>query len=429
MSFSGVGLATRLTILTVGLLLIGQLVNAGLLATAEKTLRMQRAEAVMAERLVQGARFIEAAPRLGPNLARRPGVRLEEGPPPAGEVLPRAEETLRQAMEEAGFQGRGHAVRLVERGERQVMIGAIELSSGSWLSYRRPLPPGGDVPWGPIIVQTLILSVILIIPAIWVGRAVATPLRQLTGAADSILTGKDGAALPEGGPPDIRALTSAIAKLEQRVLAALDERAAMLGALGHDLRTPLASLRIRVESVADETLREEMTASIEALAEALDDILTFSKGVSADQLEEVRTEALVARLLEDYRGQPVSRGPVEALQLRASPQSLLRALRNLLDNALRYGGEAELSVEKRPGGMVAFVIRDKGEGIAAADLERLQRPFERGDPARNSAERGTGLGLAIAGAVARAHAGELLLTNGLSGGLEAVLLLPYHKAV
>lgn len=417
------GLATRLILLTIGLVITGQLINAGILAAAEKTLRMQRAEAVLAERITAAVRLAEFGPRVGERLARRPGFALQDSAPSDGDPVARAEALLALTLEENGVGERGLTVRLLERGERQVLVAGVELRNGRWLSYRQPLPRNARVPWGTIILQSLVLVVILTIPAVWTGRAVATPLRTLTAAADGFLTGKEAPALPRGGPPDIRALCEAFAALEQRILGALEEKSVMLGSIGHDLRTPLASLRIRVESVEDPELREDMIASIDELAATLDDILTFSRSTSKGSFDEVRSDALLARLEASYGSDRLRLLPGGSASLRCAPESVLRALRNLVDNAIRYGEQAELSVSTSDD-VVLFTVTDRGPGLSEEDIDRLQRPFERAEPSRSRARGGAGLGLAIARAVAEAHKGRLELKNRQGGGLAATLALP-----
>lgn len=423
MSFPRFGLAARLTLLMIALLLVGQLVNAVILGIAEKDFRLQRAEAVLAERVVQAARLVENAPRLSRRLARRQGLRLTDGPPSRGEPNPRAEQLVGEALEANGLTSRAYAVRMIEGERGALLIAGVELEEGQWIHYRQPLPPGGGVPWRAIAIQTGILSIILILPAIWLSRVVAGPLRQLRAAADGVLTGRPAPELPTGGPPDINALCLAFASLEQRVMAALEEKSMMLGAVGHDLRTPLASLRIRVESVEDDRLRDAMIASLDGISATLDDILTFSRTTSEGTFEDIRTDALIRSLEAEYDEAQLRVGTVDALTLRCAPQSVLRALRNLIDNAVRYGSAAEVTVEDRLGEVV-FAVSDRGPGISEGEIERLQRPFTRQEGSRNRGSGGAGLGLAIAKAVAEAHQGRLVLSNRSGGGLTAQIILP-----
>nr|WP_233061640.1 ATP-binding protein [Parvularcula mediterranea] len=166
-----------------------------------------------------------------------------------------------------------------------------------------------------------------------------------------------------------------------------------------------------------------MIDSIEGLAQTLDDILTFSKSTTGGTFEEVRSDALVRRLRAHYGEDVLTIGHVDAATITGAPESILRALRNLIDNASRFAGRAELSVRHAPEG-ISFCIDDDGPGLADDDLVRMQEPFTRAEGSRNRQDGGAGLGLAIARGVAEAHQGRLVLTNRTSGGLSAQFILP-----
>jgi signal transduction histidine kinase len=205
----------------------------------------------------------------------------------------------------------------------------------------------------------------------------------------------------------------------------------MLGAIGHDLKTPLAALRVRIESVEDEGERGKMAATIEDITRSLDDILSLARvGRPSDPLEPAELSALVGQVCEEYEdmGESVSFEPGERVVLPIRTTWLRRALRNLIGNALRYGGAARVSLTKDFGG-VAITVEDDGPGIPEADLARMLEPFTRGEPSRSSSTGGAGLGLTLARAIADQHGGTLQLINrrGAEGsvtGLTATLRLP-----
>ncbi|NNU17263.1 hypothetical protein HK107_13105 [Parvularcula sp. ZS-1/3] len=417
------GIASRLILLTVALVVIGQVINAVILVNVEGNLRAQRAEAVAVERAVQALRVAETSRFATRRLQRRPGFQIERELPPNRTEVERGTKLLGEALVADGYQDRAHAVFEAKHRGRRMLAAAVQLSDGRWLLAGAPNPRGRGISWAAITLQTSILALVLILPAVWLGRAVAQPLRTLTQAADGFLTGRPAPPLPEGGPPDVQALCDAFAALEGRTLAALEERSVMLGSVGHDLRTPLASLRIRVEEIEDERLRDQMIDSIEGLAQTLDDILTFSKSTTGGTFEEVRSDALVRRLRAHYGEDVLTIGHVDAATITGAPESILRALRNLIDNASRFAGRAELSVRHAPEG-ISFCIDDDGPGLADDDLVRMQEPFTRAEGSRNRQDGGAGLGLAIARGVAEAHQGRLVLTNRTSGGLSAQFILP-----
>ncbi|NRA31467.1 MAG: HAMP domain-containing histidine kinase, partial [Parvularculaceae bacterium] len=352
MRFPRLGLSARLTLLTICLVLFSQLINAYILVRAQTVLREERFQAVLNERVVQSYRVVELSPGVSRRMQRRGGPRgakIVPKPRPEGERDPAMEATLVGLLAEEGFTDRLVEVRKLEvgrEGDRRPGVAlAVQLTNGKWLQSVVPMPPSAKPPWRPIIAQTILLSLILTLPAIWIGRRVAMPLRDLTAAADGFLTGKPSPPLPDKGPPDVQALSAAFAQLEERIMGALEEKSMMIGAIGHDLRTPLASLRIRVESVADDQLRDDMIASIDQLGVTLDDILTFSKATRAEALEDVRTDALTRRLASSYEADKLSVSKHQAVTLRCAPEAVLRALRNLVNNACQHGGRAALVVD------------------------------------------------------------------------------------
>jgi signal transduction histidine kinase len=205
----------------------------------------------------------------------------------------------------------------------------------------------------------------------------------------------------------------------------------MLGAIGHDLKTPLSALRVRIESVEDDAERGKMAATIEDITRSLDDILSLARvGRPSDPLEQTELNALVGQIAEEFEdmGEAVSVEPDERLVLPLRATWVRRAIRNLVVNALRYGGAARIAIE-RTTGEVLIRIDDDGLGIPDDRIEAMLQPFTRGEPSRNSETGGAGLGLTLARAIAEQHGGGLTLTNrrggdGAVAGLTAILALP-----
>jgi signal transduction histidine kinase len=263
-------------------------------------------------------------------------------------------------------------------------------------------------------------------------RQLTRPLAALTNRLELFAETRnlDGQIAPEG-PEDVRRLISAHNVMEGRIAGLLDEKDVMLGAIGHDLKTPLAALRVRIESVEDEAERQKMAATIEDITRTLDDILSLARvGRPTDQAEPSELSALVGSVVEEYEdmGEPVELLATERLVLQVRPTWMRRALRNLIGNALRYGKAARVSLA-RDGAEAVVTIADDGPGIAADQIDRMLEPFTRGDPSRNSETGGAGLGLTLARAIAEQHGGKLILSNrrddsGKITGLYAVLRLP-----
>lgn len=278
-----------------------------------------------------------------------------------------------------------------------------------------------------IVLQTLILTMVLF-GVLWlVLRRITRPLAALTARTQSFAASpRQAEQLEPTGPSDVRELIAAHNLLETRIAALLDEKDVMLGAIGHDLKTPLAALRVRIESVADSAQRDKMAAGVTELDRMLDDILSLARiGRPQDTAERLDLAPLVSGVVEEYedRERPVTleQGDKAVGHFRAT--WIRRALRNLVDNALRYGGVARVSLS-RDGEMAVLTVSDDGPGIPEDRIAAMMEPFRRGEASRNRATGGSGLGLTLARAIAEQHGGTLTLLNRERGGLDAVLRLP-----
>jgi len=214
--------------------------------------------------------------------------------------------------------------------------------------------------------------------------------------------------------------------MNRRVLSLVDEKDRMLGAIGHDLRTPLASLRIRVESMEPEEDRAAAIAKIAELTAMLEDILVLARsGRAREESRAVDLAALAEAVVEECRdlGDPVEFGDSGRLVALAQPMLLRRALRNLIDNAVKYGGTARVAVLTE-GGEALLRVEDDGPGMTAEEIARSTEPFYRLESSRNRETGGSGLGLAIARAIAESHGGRLDIRQRQPKGLSATIILP-----
>jgi len=314
----------------------------------------------------------------------------------------------------------------------EVLLAGVKLPDGQWLTARAWVPPGERQFLLTLIGQTLLLYLVLVSVIALILRRITRPLAALTDRLERFAETRsiEGQLAPEG-PDDVRYLIVAHNAMEARIAALLDEKDVMLGAIGHDLKTPLAALRVRIESVEDDTERARMAATIEDITRSLDDILSLARvGRPSDPREQAELSALVASVVEEFEdmGDPVELTASERIALPLRSTWLRRALRNLIGNAVRYGGRARVSVA-REGRAAAIRIEDDGPGIPDEDIAQMMEPFTRGEPSRNSETGGAGLGLTLARAIADQHGGSLELHNrrGADGsvtGLTAVLRLP-----
>lgn len=316
---------------------------------------------------------------------------------------------------------------------RHLLVAAIELPDARrWLTVRVPAPRHDPGLLFTLIGQTLLLYALLFgAIALIVGR-ITRPLAALTGRVERFAQRRDThGQLEPKGPQDMRRLIIAHNAMEDSIAALLDEKDVMLGAIGHDLKTPLAALRVRIESVEDEAERAKMAATIEDITRSLDDILSLARvGRPTDPLELTELNALIGQVAEEFEdmGEPVSFAPAARTVALLRATWLRRAVRNLVVNALRYGKTARITI-MREDAQALIQIEDDGPGIAADQIEAMMQPFTRGEPSRNSATGGAGLGLTLARAIAEQHGGSLVLVNRLDAdgriaGLTATLALP-----
>ena len=313
-----------------------------------------------------------------------------------------------------------------------VLLAAVQIAEGRWLVARVLIPPGERMIVATLIGQTLLIYAVLVGAIAFIVRRITRPLASLTGRTARFAETRDAAAqiAPEG-PDDVRDLILAHNAMELRIATLLDEKDVMLGAIGHDLKTPLAALRVRIESVEDPAERSRMAATIDDIARSLDDILSLARAGRVREPREVTDlSALIAALVEEYEdmGQRVVLTDAPRLTLAVRATWLRSAIRNLIDNALRYGGEARVSLA-RQGEQTVIAVADDGPGIPEHDMARMLEPFTRGEPSRNSGTGGAGLGLALAKAIAEQHGGRLVIANRVAAdgsieGLSAELCLP-----
>ncbi|MEH6791911.1 sensor histidine kinase [Parasphingorhabdus sp.] len=315
--------------------------------------------------------------------------------------------------------------RLEPRAIRGYVIISARQADGQWVSIASTVRGRSPLMVRTLLLQTVMIYLLMLIPLFLLGRYVSRPLKSLTATALDFRPGETPA-LPEQGPPDTRDLIRAFNAMGARVSTMISEKDVMLGAIGHDLRTPLAALRVRVENVEDATERERMIAGIEDIDHMLDDILSLARlGRSQDQAEPVDIRSLIETVVDEFTdlGHIVryQRGDKQRALVRET--LVRRALRNLVGNATLYGKAADISVENS-GDRLMIHIDDSGPGIPEATIESMFEPFLRGEASRNRATGGSGLGLTLARAIARDHGGDIILKNRAGGGLRATLVLP-----
>lgn len=307
-------------------------------------------------------------------------------------------------------------------GPSDIVALSVQVAEGQWLNVTAALTP--PLQWAsPIAASVMVMAVMIIAIAILMARRLVRPLRALSKAAEAFGRGDRQGPLAEEGPSDIRQTTKAFNEMQDRLTRFIADRTRLLAAVGHDLRTPITSLRLRAEFVEDEENRDRIIATLDEMAAMVEATLSFARDDAAREGAEIIDLAASLRALTtDYAdlGKAVHyEGPAD-LSVRCKPLSLRRAVRNLVDNALSYGG-GEIVVALVPeADRIAIEVRDEGPGIDPGQLEAVFEPFMRLESSRNRATGGVGLGLSIARSVARAGGGDLTLVNRHSAGGESV---------
>jgi signal transduction histidine kinase len=444
----------QIALLMAAALLAAQAINFGVLFAERQRSSHTQIEAPPMSRFVTLLQRLAAAPPAGraalfAERDRRARFAIgEQSTIPAEASDPRIAARLREQAEENGVtlrDARGalreevefppwlrgqlspeeHA-RIEERIQHlQTLHLSAQLPDGSWVNARL-ITPRPD-PWLAVRAagSTLLIYLLLLAAMIWIAVRLARPLRDLTAAAERFEGRGEAPQVEPRGPADVRRAILAFNAMSARVSAMFDEKDRMLGAIGHDLRTPLASLRIRAESVEPEAERAKMIATIEEMTAMLDDSLALARsGRAAENLRPVDISALADTVVEEFRalGQDVTFVEGKRQTAAVQPNLLRRAVRNLVDNAVKYAGAAEVAVRATPRG-IAVEVADRGPGIPDLELGNVQEPFVRLETSRNRETGGSGLGLALARAAAQAHGGRLELENRPGGGLLARILL------
>jgi signal transduction histidine kinase len=460
-------LAGRLVLVTIVAVMISYAVAFVLFANERGASLRRAAEVAAVERIAYAFDALRAAPAdQRPELVRRMrdyGIRyqIESQPsvsgPNAGGAGARMVRALSEELGGAEMHARTRTVelpsrhwrelrrerlreqftRLPERGQAapplvritEVNL-AIALPDGDWLGARVRLPGPRPIPIS-LIVGGLISLIVVGIGATFVSLQVGRPLAQLADAASALGAGESNVTAPVSGPEDVRRASTAFNAMAARLGRHMNRQRQMLWALSHDLRTPITALRLRAELIEDEPARQRLLAPIAEMEALTEQALSLAR---AGASEETRVELDLAEIARTLCGELEELGvnvranaptPVTAL---VRPNEIARAMRNLAENADRYGNGGTMRVARADNGEAIIEVFDDGPGVPPDMLSRLAEPFFRADAARSGengdGQKGAGLGLAIAQAIADGHGGRLVLENRMPHGLSAKIMLP-----
>ena len=305
---------------------------------------------------------------------------------------------------------------------------SVELESGRWLNmaarvnFQRTSLFRSFVTVGIMSIAVIVIIVLTV-------RRLTRPLGGLASAAEQLGRGDDVANLAEAGPPEVRGAIRAFNVMQERLTRFIQDRTAMLAAISHDLRTPITSLRIRAEFIEDEENRNRVIQTLDEMQRMVEATLAFAKDeANREPTSRVDLGEFLDAVVVDYQdmNQPVtlaSSSTPDRVIFACRPIAMKRALRNLIDNAVRYGERASVGYSA-DADTVIITVRDFGPGIPADKLDAVFEPFLRLEASRSEDTGGIGLGLAIARSNIHAHGGTLQLRNAPEGGLLATITLP-----
>lgn len=287
-------------------------------------------------------------------------------------------------------------------------------------SSRPPAPPFG----GPIV--PLLFQMITLVIAAWYGaKALSRPIQRLSQAAQSLSANLNSPPMEVSGPREARQAAQAFNLMQQRIREQVQQRGRMLAAVSHDLRTPLSRLKLRVEQIDEPRLHGQMTQDLNDMIGMLDATLTYlNEQRTGEIVQLLDLQALIESLTENAQdnGDDVQCSG-ECRPLKTQPMALRSCINNLIDNALRYAGQAH--VEMIDGAQqVQVMVIDRGPGISVEYHEAVFEPFYRLEGSRNRNSGGVGMGMTIARDAARRMGGDLSLGQTPGGGLTVTLVLP-----
>ena len=320
--------------------------------------------------------------------------------------------------------------RECRRSEIQLPVDAVvfsyELPSGAWLNtevHAHEWHWREKLDW---MVRATAAFIFVGAVAMYFMRRLHKPLRRLTDAAQQFGQGLEVHQLAEDGPADVKSAIRAFNAMQQQVAEEVTKRANTLAAISHDVRTPLTALRVKAELIEDEAVRRDLISSVDRMEQVTASALDFLRGQSrGEPLRSVDLSALLESACLDLAeiGQPASFAGEHGVHHVCRPDAIARAVRNLIDNAIKYGGGARVTLQARAE-RVEIAVADNGPGIPFDQIALALEPFQRLPEARRSQQSGFGLGLTVAKAITEGHEGELVFAANTPTGLVATIRLP-----
>lgn len=309
----------------------------------------------------------------------------------------------------------------------EAMLVSLQLRDGSWLNFAAPVQSPEPF-WSlrfALSMAVMLLAVVAL--AALIVHHLTKPLATFARAAQRLGVDVKAPPLPERGPAEVRQATHAFNEMQARIRRFVEDRTQMLAAISHDLGTPITRLRLRAELVEDEEEKQKMLSDLDDMEKMVSSALSFAREEAASEPHaRVDLKSLLQRVCDDMAdaGHAITLDiGDEAVPFACRPAALRRALTNIIDNAIKYGRQAWVSMEDK-GTEILIRIDDEGPGIPKKLREEVFKPFRRLEASRSRETGGTGLGLTIARTIVRAHGGEVTLSDRNEGGLRVEVRLP-----
>ncbi|HEU5019554.1 MAG TPA: ATP-binding protein [Pseudolabrys sp.] len=433
-------LANQLGLLLVGAVVIAQVTTFAVLTSDRSDVRRGAVRTHAVDRMVTLVDALDAAPAAPVNgilaafdsprhrfwISEKPAVEDAVMDGDESRLADRLKRRLKRANTEtrAALVERHESKRLLRHSKRpQAIQLSVKLTDGRWLNEEAPFRLG----WGRRAFEILLASIFAILVVVILAvRWITRPMRAIVAATEKLGRGEAVEPLTATGPREVKALIDTFNVTQERLHRFVADRSRMAAALSHDLRTPITALRLRAELIEDDELRSAIVRTLSDMQRMIDATLALARDEATS--EETRTVDLVALLdaiAEDCSaaGSEVTIDTPEQLPFRCRPVALRRALGNLIENAVRYGARARVTLV-HGGDHVCILVDDDGPGLPADKLTDVFEPFVRLEQSRSDETGGIGLGLAIARSTIQAHGGNVVLTNRSEGGLRAEVTLP-----
>lgn len=386
----------------------------------------------LAEHLVIARKLMNEAPRRDrPAVADqlttdRYVVRWSPDAPPPPHFAPALDQTRSQIVAwEPRLTETPLRIRLSSPGRNAQVQGELELRDGSWMLFKtHELVQSWDLSVGRIALAVAPAVALIILGGLLIRRALV-PIRLLARATEKVGSA-DGIHLEEEGTGEVRQLIRAFNAMQERIHRLIEDRTQALAAVGHDLRTPIARVQLRAESIDNDALREAIGRDVGEMEAMVASLLAFLGG-EGDPEPPTRTDLAVLAATtideaQDRGDEALYVGP-DHLETNLRRMGFRRALVNLVENGIHYGHAVTLTLEAE-GEIIRIRIEDEGPGIPEDKLETVLKPFSRLDAARARNTKGLGLGLAIVQRAVEQNGGKLTLSNRPEGGLRAEITLP-----